>query len=273
MQVASIPKSTYEYQVNAIHKMEEKLKELYAVMNEIFTNSNQTYGYRRMQIELKNRGYFFNRKKVRKLMKRCVFKVEQKSKRKYSSYKGEIGKVAENLINRNFLASLPLQKLYTDITEFKLKTDVKLYFSAIVDGFNSEIVSWAISASPNLQLIKNTLEPLLPKLKGMKGSIMHSDQGWHYQHKYFIETLKKHNITQSMSRKGNSPDNGLVESCFGVIKTEFFYPNRKRFDSIEQFISELNGYIWYYNNKRIKLRLKSNPVDYRNSFDSNLVQL
>ncbi|SJZ47622.1 IS3 family transposase, partial [Mycoplasmopsis verecunda] len=68
MQVASIPKSTYEYQVNAIHKMEEKLKELYAVMNEIFTNSNQTYGYRRMQIELKNRGYFFNRKKVRKLM-------------------------------------------------------------------------------------------------------------------------------------------------------------------------------------------------------------
>ena len=128
--------------------------------------------------------------------------------------------------------------------------------------YNGEIISYTIDYHPDLQLVMDMLNKALKRVETYEGLIIHSDQGWHYQHKHYRHTLKKHKITQSMSRKGNCLDNSIMESFFGTLKNEFFYNNT--FTSIEEFKIELDKYINYYNNERIKYRLNGlSPVKYR----------
>ena len=183
-------------------------------------------------------------------------------KRKYSSYKGTVGKVADNLINRNFDADKPNMKWYTDVTEFNLRGE-KIYLSPILDGFNGEIISYNISKSPNLEQIYDMLKKGFNH-DNLEGLIFHSDQGWQYQHISYIIKLKEKGILQSMSRKGNSMDNGLMENFFGILKTEMFYDQKSNYNSIDELTSAINEYIYYYNHDRIKEKLKGlSPVKYR----------
>lgn len=187
-----------------------------------------------------------------------------RKRRTYSSYKGEVGKKADNLINRDFSSSSPLKKLYTDITEFKLpNTKTKLYLSPILDGYNSEIINFSLSTSPNLAQLKETLNNVFIKTT-YEDTILHSDQGWQYQHKYYHKFLKEKGISPSMSRKGNSLDNGMMESFFSTIKSEMFYGFEHTFKSINDLATAIKDYIYYYNNKRIMLKLKGlSPVSFR----------
>jgi putative transposase len=181
--------------------------------------------------------------------------------KKYRSYRGQVGKIAPNIIDRDFKADRPNQKWTTDITEFSL-FGKKLYLSPILDMFNGEIVSYDISTAPALPQVMNMLEKAFAKVKETKGIIFHSDQGWQYQHTYYQKTLKNHGIIQSMSRKGNCLDNSVMENFFGLLKSELLY--LQEFKSLEDFEKKLHEYIYYYNNKRIKLKLKGmSPVEYR----------
>ena len=95
-------------------------------------------------------------------------------------------------------------------------------------------------------------------------TILHSDQGLQYQHDFYHRFLESKGIQPSMSRKGNSPDNGMMESFFGILKSEMFYGYEKSFKSLEQLEQAIVDYIDYYNNKRIKVKLKGlSPVQYR----------
>ncbi|WLP85965.1 IS3 family transposase [Mycoplasma seminis] len=226
---SQIRKSHYYYWEKHFLTPIDKDFELKETIQKIFEESNKTYGYRRITMELHNRSINVNHKKVLKLMKLLNLVVYRRKHKKYSSYKGQIGPIADNLIQRNFISKKPLEKLFTDITEFKLFDDLKVYLSLVVDGFNGEIFyqppfHWV----PNLQLIKDTFEPLI-KSRNLSGCIIHSDQGWHYQHKYFVNLLKANNIIQSMSRKGNSPDNGLVEILIWNNKIGILLPKQKQF--------------------------------------------
>lgn len=186
----------------------------------------------------------------------------KRNKRKYSSYKGTIGKIADNLIKRNFETDKPNQKWYTDVTEFNLRGE-KIYLSPILDGFNGEIISYDISTSPNLKQIDKMLNKAF-KGKNLEGLIFHSDQGWQYQHKSYQQRLKNKGIKQSMSRKGNSMDNGLMENFFGLIKTEMFYDQESNYKTIKDLINAIKDYIYYYNHDRIKEKLKGlSPINYR----------
>lgn len=220
------------------------------------------YGYRRITSELEKRGKIVNHKKVLRLTKKLGLQVQKRGKRgKYNSYKGDVGKVADNIINRDFIAEEPLKKCYTDITEFKINNE-KVYVSPIVDGYNGEVIACNISFSPNLEQIRNMLSQLTKET--YTGMILHSDQGWQYQHKAFIKFLEGKNITQSMSRKGTSADNGLMESFFGVMKTEMFYGYEKTFKDKYELKAAIEEYIEYYNHKRIRMRLGGlSPVNYR----------
>ena len=92
--------------------------------------------------------------------------------------------------------------------------------------------------------------------------LLHSDQGWQYQHEINQKLLKENGIIQSMSRKGNCLDNAVMENFFGLLKSELFY--FEKFKSIEDFREKLDEYIDYYNNRRIKVKLKGlSPVEYR----------
>jgi transposase InsO family protein len=180
---------------------------------------------------------------------------------KYRSYRGEIGKAAPNRLNRHFKAVQPNTKWTTDVTEFKVNGQ-KLYLSPILDLFNGEIVSYSLSKTPGFRLVRDMLQQAFRKIPDHGPLMLHSDQGWQYQMKTYQWMLKEHGITQSMSRKGNCYDNSVIENFFGLLKTEFF--NNQSFPSVENFQEELDQYIDYYNNSRIKVKLKGlSPIQFR----------
>ena len=215
-------------------------------------------------LELRNRGFVVNHKKVQRLMKVLGLTARIRRKRKYSSYQGEVGKKADNLIQRQFEAIKPMQKCYTDVTEFVIPASTqKLYLSPVLDGFNSEIIAYNLSTSPNLAQVKMMLEQAFTETH-YENTILHSDQGWQYQHNFYHHFLEDKGIQASMSRKGNSPDNGMMESFFGILKSEMFYGYENTFKSLNQLEQAIIDYIDYYNNKRIKVKLKGlSPVQYR----------
>ena len=181
--------------------------------------------------------------------------------RKYNSYKGDVGRIAPNLLERDFKAEKPNQKWVTDVTEFAL-FGIKLYLSPIIDLYNGEVVSYNLSRHPNLAQTTDMLEKAFAKIPDNTNLILHSDQGWQYQHKQYQKMLKDKGIRQSMSRKGNCLDNACAENFFSLLKTELLY--LQEFHSVEHFIEELHEYIEWYNNKRIKLKLDGlSPVEYR----------
>ena len=181
--------------------------------------------------------------------------------KKYRSYKGTVGKIAPNILNRNFNATKPNEKWATDITEFKLFGE-KLYLSPVLDLFNGEVITYTIDSRPVYSLVSRMLDKAFERLSDKDELLIHSDQGWHYQMSKYQQALKGRGITQSMSRKGNCYDNAVIESFFGILKSEFLYT--QEFQSIEHFKAELAQYIEYYNHKRIKAKLKGmSPVQYR----------
>ncbi len=226
----------------------------------IYHENQGRYGYRRITLEMRNRGYVINHKTVSRLMKALGLKCKVRIK-KYRSYKGEIGKIAPNLIDRNFHADAPNQKWTTDITEFSL-FGKKLYLSPVLDMYNGEIVSYSINERPHLRQVMEMLDKAFAKIPENTGLIFHSDQGWQYQHRMYQQRLKEKGVRQSMSRKGNCLDNAVMENFFGLLKSELLY--LREFESIEEFREELEKYIYYYNHQRIKGKLKGlSPVQYR----------
>ena len=263
LEAARLPRSTYYYQLKQLDRF-DKDKDLKAEIQSIFTEHKGNYGFRRMTLELRNRGYVVNHKRVQRLMKVLGLSARIRRKRKYSSYQGEIGKKADNLIQRQFEATKPMEKCYTDVTEFAIPaSNQKLYLSPVLDGFNSEIIAYNLSTSPNLDQVEAMLNQAFSE-DHYTNTILHSDQGWQYQHQYYHHFLEGKGIQPSMSRKGNSPDNGMMESFFGILKSEMFYGYEKTFHSLEQLEQAIVDYIDYYNNKRIKIKLKGlSPVQYR----------
>lgn len=226
----------------------------------IYHQHKGRYGYRRITTTLKGKGMRINHKRVARLMHECGLKSLVRIK-KYKSYKGRQGKIARNLLKRNFKARKPYQKWVTDITEFAV-AGKKLYFSPILDLYNGEIVSYSISKRPNFHQIMDMLQKAMIRLPSQARPILHSDQGWQYQMREYQELLRKRKIRQSMSRKGNCLDNAVMENFFGILKSELFY--NQQFTSIESLQREIANYIDYYNNDRIKQKLNGlSPVQYR----------
>ena len=263
LKIIKLARSTYYYHLKQLDQS-DKDDQVKAEIQLIYTEHKGNYGYRRMTLELRNRGFVVNHKKVQRLMKVLGLTARIRRKRKYSSYQGEVGKKADNLIQRQFEATKPMQKCYTDVTEFAIPaSSQKLYLSPVLDGFNSEIISYNLSTSPNLVQMKAMLEQAFTE-NHYENTILHSDQGGQYQHDFYHHFFKNKGIQPSMSRKGNSPDNGMMESFFGILKSEMFYGYENTFQSLEHLEQAIVDYIDYYNNKRIKVKLKGlSPVQYR----------
>lgn len=235
------------------------------LIKEIFDNNHGCYGYRRITAEMRSQGYAINHKTVQKLMTWLNIKCQIRRVR-YRSYRGEIGKIAPNVLNRDFSAARPNEKWATDVTQININED-RIFLSPIIDLFNGEVVSYSVSSSQKMDLINDMLNKAFDKIENTKGIIFHSDQGWQYQHSSYQLELKKHGIIQSMSRKGNCLDNAMAENFFGIMKSELLYPNK--FHNVQEFMDALDEYIYYYNNVRIKSRLNGmSPVKYREKFYS-----
>jgi putative transposase len=252
-------RSTYYYYIKKFSQPDKNSSIKTEIMG-IYHQHKGRYGYRRITSTLKHKGLVVNHKRVSRLMKECGLKSLVRAK-KYKSYKGQQGKVTRNLLKRNFKARRPNQKWATDVTEFTV-AGKKLYFSPILDLYNGEVVSFNISPSPTFYQTMDMLEQALKKLPAGAKPILHSDQGWQYQMKAYQQRLRASHIRQSMSRKGNCLDNAVIENFFGILKSEVFYIQQfKSYESLQQAIID---YVHYYNNDRIKLKLKGlSPVQYR----------
>ncbi len=235
--------------------------------------THTNYGYRRIHALLRKDGLIINKKKVQRLIQKLGLQVTNfgRKSRKYYSYKGTVGKVAPNRINRRFNTNISHQKITTDTSEFKYYeinklgniTIKKLYFNPFLDMYNGEIISYSITRNPTLDAILKPLDEAINKTSDCKyRRTFHSDQGWAYQLSQYYSRLEKNNIFQSMSRKGNCLDNSIMENFFGIIKQEIYYGNK--FYSYDDLKNTIEKYIKYYNEERIKAKLGYlSPIDYR----------
>ena len=142
------------------------------------------------------------------------------------------------------------------MTEFGLFGE-KLYLSPILDPYSSDLVSCTISDRPVLRIVPSMLDKAFQKIPDGTDLILHSDQGRQYRHRQYQQMLRKKGIRQSMRRKGNRLDNAIIENFFGLLKSELLY--LQEFQSMEHFKQELIEYLDYYNNRRIKTKLKGLP--------------
>ena len=259
-------KTTYYYHKNKI--VEDKDEDIKKKIKDIFHDNKSRYGYRRITLVLRNEGIIINHKKVKRLMKIMgLYGITPRVK--YKSYKGDMNGTVSNLLldketdeekhktyyKRNFSTTSVNQKWTTDVSEFHISAG-KLYLSPILDMYNDEIVSYDISISPNYTQIINMLDKAFSQYKDLEGLIFHSNQGWQYQMNHYHKILKDRGIIQSMSRKGNCLDNSPMENFFGRMKNEMFYGQEYRFKTLEQLKEEMEEYIRYYNEERIKVKLK-----------------
>ncbi|MBS6521520.1 MAG: IS3 family transposase [Clostridiales bacterium] len=225
MEAAGLSRSTYYYEISKTDAVKERNANLSSEITNIFNENKERYGVRRVHHELLNRGFKVNHKRVQRIMNQLSLKGKR-PKEKYHSYKGDVGKVADNIINRDFSTEKP---------------------------------SYNLSTSPNMEQIKDMLNKAFERFPSVQGLVMHSDQGWQYQHAFYRNELQKHGIIQSMSRKGNCYDNCIMETFFGRLKNEMFYGFEKDYPSFEAFSKAIAEYIDYYNNSRIQAKTKWMP--------------
>ena len=286
LKVSQLSKSTYEYykstkHLNAFNKKINKDNEILAIFRPIYLENKTRYGYRRMILSLKDEEFKnlgVGRDRIRKVLKENNLLAIQGRNHKYHSYKGDNGLSKENLLLskeydeskkkdvyiRRFNPSKPNEIWTTDVSEFKVG-DKKLYLSPIMDLYDSSIISYDISYSPNLEQVHRMLNKAFNKYNNLEGLIFHSDQGWQYQHQSYIKALSSRGIKQSFSRKGNCMDNSLMENFFGILKNEMYYGHENEFKTVEELKEAIIDYIDnYYNTKRINIKRKGlSPLEYR----------
>lgn len=258
LNLAKLARSTFYYQVSALQKP-DKHAELKTRIQAVYHEHEGRWGYRRVALELQKKE-LVSEKMVQRMMDKLNLKSLVRPK-KYRSYKGQVGKIAPNILGRNFIAQRPNQKWVTDVTEFKVGSK-KLYLSPVMDLYNGEILAYQTDSRPSFALVESMLHKAFEHLQGPVHLVCHSDQGWQYQQPRYQQALKQRGIKQSMSRKGNCLDNAAMESFFGTLKSELFY--LKRFETVEELSAALDEYIRYYNHDRIKSKLGGlSPVEFR----------
>ena len=250
---------------NPNQELEDKILELH--------KEHRTFGYRRMHALLQKTGYKVNKKKVQRIMQKLNLQVTSftRKSRKYSSYRGKVGRIAPNRIRRRFKTNIPHQKVTTDTSEFKYyEVDdkgrmiiQKLYLDPFMDMYNGEILSFSITKQPSAIGIMTALKEAIQRTSNCPyRRTFHSDRGWAYQMNAYVRELKENHIYQSMSRKGNCYDNSVMENFFGVMKQEMYYG--VIYYSFNELKEAIENYIVYYNERRIKQKLGwMSPVEYR----------
>ena len=260
--VAKLAKSTYFYERGKAD-FDAKNAETAELIASIFDASKGRYGVRRVCAELRAEGIPVNHKKVQRLMRKMGLRGVVKTVN-YNSYQGAVGDVAPDLIieeyvrkdgqthhKSDFSCDGPNRKWTTDVSQFSFPWG-KCYLSPIKDMFTGEIISYDLSLRADSSQTRRMLEAAFLPNPDLAGLIFHSDQGWQYQQRWYVEELKSRGIRQSMSRKGNCLDNSIMESFFGSMKREMFYGHESEYRDFGSFRKAVDAYISWYNSERLR---------------------
>jgi transposase InsO family protein len=216
------------------------------------------YGYPRVSLGVRREGMTVNPKRIYRLMKKLGIRSVIRVKRRFFGKQASV--VNPNRLKRKFQAEKPLEKLVTDITYLRVNPTF-YYLSAVLDIFNNEILAWCISHRNDLELVHHTIEQLCARYR-IRGSILHSDQGFQYTSKSYNKKLKDYGIVGSHSNRGNCLDNACMESFFSHLKTESITLQKPQ--NAEELITILHSYITDYNYHRLQKKLNAcSPVEYR----------
>lgn len=261
-----MPRSSYQYQVQVeASRRPDKHADLRVRVTEIFRLSKRRYGYRRVWLALRAEGTTVSEKVVCRIMKGGVPVAKRGKRRKYSSYRGEIAEVPDNLVKREFRVDAPNKLWLTDVTEFRIPAG-KVYPLPIIDCFDGMVVSWSTSTSPNARMANSMLEAAVGTLSGGEVPTIRSDRGCRYRWPGLISICKESGITHSMSKKGCSPTTPPAGAFFGRMKVEMFYGESWLGYSVDEFMDAIDDCIRWYNETRIKSLLGGlSPTGFRSS--------
>jgi transposase InsO family protein len=249
-------------------RVKDKDSEDYELIKYVFEKHKQKVGIRQLKMLIEREfDLVFNHKKIARIKRKYQLETKIRRKNKYRQFikKKQEHEVFPNLLNRNFNQKRPSRVYSTDITEVRYKGK-KAYIAAVKDLCTKEIVSKEVSNRIDIKLTNSAMKKALKKLSQREKTnlLVHSDQGMHFTHKSFRELLRKNNVTQSMSRKGNCIDNAPIESFFGTLKDHLDLKDCK---TIEDVKNEVTKQINYYNHQRPQLALKKMPPsEYRRHF-------
>ena len=258
--VAGLARSTFFYHQARLARPDPHA-ELTTAITEAFHAARGRYGHRRIHTVLTRAGWQVAKKTVLKLMNALGLVCKVRRPRRYRSWLGQTGTVADNVLNRQFSAVAPDTKWVTDVTEFRIG-ERKVYLSPVIDLFDRSVVAYSHGPSPTLELTNSSLRAAIATLPAEATPLVHSDQGFQYQHASWRALLGDAGLTQSMSRRANCLDNSVAENFFGHLKEELFHHNK--FDTVAEFTEALDDYIDWYNTVRISTTLKGlSPVEYR----------
>jgi putative transposase len=261
---AKVSRSGYYKWLNKPKAMNKKYIQDELIKNyiiEIHKKYRGTYGKKRICIYLNSiLDFKVNHKRVSRLMK--LLKIQSVIRKKIYRHKFKPSEIAENILNRDFTANNPLQKLCMDITYIPIDTRFQkfLYMNAVKDLYNNEIVAYDLSLHNDIRLVQKTLEKLY-QLKLSKDCILHTDQGFQYTRKAYVNQLKKYGIIQSMSRRGNCWDNVPIENFFSHFKSELIYLTKA--NTVDELTRQIIEYMYFYNHERIQIKYGMSPVEYR----------
>jgi len=185
----------------------DKYADARRLMASVFEGNHRCYGYRRLQVALRQEKLPLSEKVVRRLMKQERLCAATAKRRRYGTYLGELSPAPDNLINRDFQADHPNQKWLTDITEFQIPAG-KVYLSPMIDCFDGMVVSWSLSTRPDAELVNTMLDAAIETVdRSERKPVVHTDRGAHYRWPGWLNRIARAKLTRSMSRKGYSPDN------------------------------------------------------------------
>ncbi|MCT1415244.1 IS3 family transposase, partial [Corynebacterium sanguinis] len=261
LEAAGIPRSTFFY-----HQKRRGEPDRHAVLKdairESFERNKHRYGYRRVLLDLRNQGWVVNHKLVYKLMHEMGLRAKVRQHRPYISYSGTVSRIADNKLERKFTPDKPNTVFVSDVTEFRI-AGRKVYLSPVMDLFDRSIVAHTVATSPSTAFTTDSLSKAIAACAPETGWMMHTDQGFQYQHSTWRKLIDEHGGVQSMSRKANCYDNAVMENFFGHLKTEMYHG--EVFDTVAEFNQAIDEYIGWYNTERVQQRLKGlTPMQYRN---------
>jgi putative transposase len=260
LQIADLPRSTF-YDHRRRLRRPDPNADIKESIRGAFDAAKSTYGHRRIRAILLRQGWTVSKKTVLKLMRQLGLHCPVRRRKRYNSFRGEVGEAAENLLNRQFATESRHTKWVTDVTEFTVG-GTKVYLSPVLDLHDNRVISTTAGPSPSVKMVTDGLRTAIDTLDHGEKPLVHSDQGFQYRHPLWRDAPRLAGLTQSMSRKGTCLDNAVMEGFFSHLKEEWFRIQKP--ETLEEFHTGLTDYLSWWNTTRIQERLGYlSPDEYR----------
>ncbi|WP_198286499.1 MULTISPECIES: IS3 family transposase [Bacillus] len=253
--VLQLPRSTYYYEA----KIKPSGDELSSKVVEIFQANRQSYGTRKIKVELKKQGLIVSRRRIGRMMKENGL-VSTYTLAQFKPYRDQCNEsTIKNELNRTFHQEEPLAVVVSDLTYVRVGQKWH-YVCLFVDLFNREMIGYSAGAHKDAQLVYRALSTIKSDLRRIR--LFHTDRGNEFKNKLIDEALKTFEIKRSLSMKGCPYDNAVAEATFKIFKTEFI--RGQRFESLADLERELADYVHWFNHIRIHGTLDyKSPVQYK----------